>query len=335
MKPQVKVEFLTSSKNKKIAGILAIPRISRNGNLYLPEELAKAHGRTVPMLWNHEGSPKSTTDPVNQSNIIGSMRLFWDPDLMQLKYEAEVDRDLPDTPLYTSLGAFFEKEDHVCGSNQCYSIPRGLRFIEASLTPTPGIPETMVKIIENFECKQCRVSSLTSEASKQCTMSSSETEACITGKQFQEGVRSIVDAIGEHFKSAQQAQLEKLSEIIPKPAPSSMIDDSARKATKESHDRKRGQVVGKRRRHDEKERALGLILFLSVCSLLFHMEDYKALYEQAVKDRAELLEKYNELVEAYGTLKRSVQASVIKAVGGLAGDMTAIGFYSANYDKLE
>jgi hypothetical protein len=63
-------------------------------------------------------------------------------------------------------------------------------------------------------------------------------------------------------------------------------------------------------------------------------EDYKALYEQALKDRAELLEKYNELVEAYGTLKRSIQASVIKAVGGMAGDLTAIGFNSGNYEKL-
>lgn len=237
MKPQVKIEFVASVKEKrKIAGILAIPRISRNGNLYLPEELAKAHGKTVPVLWNHEGSPKNASEPVNQSDVIGTMRLFWDPDLMQLNYEAEVEKDLPDARLHTSLGAFFESEDHVCGSTRCYSIPRGLNFVEASLTPNPGIPETTVKILENFSCKQCRVSSLTSEASNRCTMSSSDKEY-ITGTQFQEGVKSIVDAIGEHFKSAQQAQLEKLSEVIGKPAPSSMVDDSAKKASKESYDR--------------------------------------------------------------------------------------------------
>lgn len=216
MKPQVKIEFVASVKEKKrLAGILAIPRISRNGNLYLPEELAKAHGRTVPVLWNHEGSPKSATDPVNESDVIGSMRLFWDAELMQLKYEAEVDRDLPSTPLHTSLGAFFEKEDHVCGSSKCYSVPRGLSFVEASLTPTPGIPETTVKILENFTCRQC-TSSLTSEASNSRTMSSNDSgqDTCITSRQFQDGIKSIVDALGQRKSEA---------------APSSMIDDSSRK----------------------------------------------------------------------------------------------------------
>jgi hypothetical protein len=221
VKPQVKIEFVASVKEKKrLAGILAIPRISRNGNLYLPEELAKAHGRTVPVLWNHEGSPKSAADPVSESGIIGSMRLFWDAELMQLKYEAEVDRDLPSTPLHTSLGAFFEKEDHVCGSTRCYSVPRGLRFVEASLTPTPGIPETTVEILEDFSGKQC-TSSLTSEASNSRTMSSNDSgqDTCITGRQFQDGIKSIVDALGQRKSEA---------------APSSMVDDSSRK---ESHGR--------------------------------------------------------------------------------------------------
>lgn len=209
MKPQVKIEFVTSAKEKKrIAGILAIPRISRNGNLYLPEELEKAHGRTVPVLWNHEGSPKSASEPVRQSDVIGAMRLFWDSDLMQLKYEAEVDRDLPEIPLHTSLGAFFEREDHVCGNTRCYSVPRGLRFVEASLTPTPGIPETTVKILENFACRQCRLSSLTSEASNRGIMSSSNNDSgggqdtsCITSKQFQDGIKSLIDAMGRDRKS--------------------------------------------------------------------------------------------------------------------------------------
>lgn len=216
MKPQIKIEFVAPVKErKKIAGILAIPRISRNGNLYLPEELAKAHGKTVPVLWNHEGSPKSAGDPVNKSDVIGSMRLFWDAELMQLKYEAEVDRDLPNAPLHTSLGAFFEKEDHVCGNVRCYSVPRGLRFVEASLTPTPGIPETTVKILENFACRQC-TSSLTSEASNSRTMSSSDSgqDTCITSRQFQDGIKSVVDALGQRKGEA---------------APSSMVDDSSRK----------------------------------------------------------------------------------------------------------
>ena len=31
---------------KKITGLLALPRISRNGNFYFPEELAKADGNS-------------------------------------------------------------------------------------------------------------------------------------------------------------------------------------------------------------------------------------------------------------------------------------------------
>lgn len=248
MKPQVEIEFVTSAakEKKRIAGILAIPRISRNGNLYLPEELEKAHGRTVPVLWNHEGSPKSAGDPVRQSDVIGTMNLFWDPELMQLKYEAEVDRDLPETPLHTSLGAFFDHEDHVCGSTRCYSVPRGLRFVEASLTPTPGIPETTVKILENFACRQCRLSSLTNETSNRGIMSSSNNDSggqdtsCITGKQFQDGIKSLVDAMAERFASMlqQQQQPPQAEEAVAR-APSSMVDDSvnARTRQEESYNR--------------------------------------------------------------------------------------------------
>lgn len=240
MKSQIKLEFVTSAKeSKRLQGILAIPRISRNGNLYLPEELARADGRTIPVLWNHQGSPRDASQPISQSDIIGTMRLSWDPDLMQLKYEAEVDRELPNIPLHASLGAFFQRQDHVCGSSKCYAVPRDLQFVEASLTPTPGIPETTVNILENFSCRQCRHSSLTEEDANSTTMSSDS----ITGKQFEQGIRSVVDSISDHFKNIQQAQLEKLSEIIgairPKTeaAPSSMVDDSGLQAKRESYNR--------------------------------------------------------------------------------------------------
>lgn len=243
MKPQVKLEFVASAKeSKKLQGILAIPRISRNGNLYLPEELAQADGKTIPVLWNHQGSQTDASRPISQSDIIGTMRLSWDPDLMQLKYEAEVDRELPKIPLYTSLGAFFERQDHVCGSTKCYAVPRGLQFVEASLTPTPGIPETTVNILENFSCRQCRHSSLSEQDANSTNMSS--TDMSVTGKQFEQGIKSVVDSINDHFKNIQQTQLEKLSEIIgairPKTteaAPSSMVDDSGLQAKRESYNR--------------------------------------------------------------------------------------------------
>jgi hypothetical protein len=66
---------------------------------------------------------------------------------------------------------------------------------------------------------------------------------CITGKQFEQGIKSVVDSINDHFKNIQQTQLEKLSEIIgairPKTeaAPSSMVDDSGLQAKRESCNR--------------------------------------------------------------------------------------------------
>lgn len=245
MEPQIKVEFVTpASESKKLHGILAIPRISRNGNLYLPEELARADGMTVPVLWNHQGSPKDATQQISKTDIIGTMRLSWDPELLQLKYQAEVDRELPKIPLHASLGAFFERQDHVCGSAKCYAVPRGLRFVEASLTPTPGIPETTVNILENFPCRQCNSSSsLTEHGANPTTMSSSSDNNNITSKQFEQGIKLVVDSISDHFKSIQQAQIEKLSEIIgairPKTeaVPSSMVDDSGMQAKRESYNR--------------------------------------------------------------------------------------------------
>jgi hypothetical protein len=230
VKPQIKVEFVASVKEKKrLAGILAIPRISLNGNLYLPEELARVHGRTVPVLWNHEGSPRSKGDAISQSDIIGTMHLSWDPDLLQLRYEAEVDCDLPaGVPLHTSLGAFFEKEDHVCGSTRCYSVPRGLNFVEASLRPTPGIPETTVQVLESFQCKQCKppVSSLCGKASSKSAMSADD-NTYITGKQFETGIKALVDALGVSQQPPQKQEAAM---------PSSMVDDASGRA-RESYDR--------------------------------------------------------------------------------------------------
>lgn len=230
MNPQVKIEFAIISakekERKKIAGILAIPRISRNGNLYLPEELARAHGRTIPVLWNHQGSPRRAGEQVDPQDIIGTMHLSWDPDLLQLKYEAELDRELPAgvTALHTSLGAFFEREDHVCGSSRCYSVPRNLNFVEASLTPTPGIPETTVQIVESFattaQCKNNTKrghSSLCAGAPNGGTMTMSSAasgvddkgEAHVTSKQFAAGIQTVIDALasaaganGKHEETA-------------------------------------------------------------------------------------------------------------------------------------
>ena len=92
---------------KKITGLLALPRISRNGNFYYPEELAKADGKTVPLRWNHIQ---------DNEGIIGTAKLSYDEDKMQINYEATVDNEgveqqLVNKEFKVSLGAEPQKEE--------------------------------------------------------------------------------------------------------------------------------------------------------------------------------------------------------------------------------
>ncbi len=67
-------EFLTNvNESKRIEGFLGIPGISRNGNLYLPSELAIQDGEPVPIDWDHV------------AKTLGQATLHWDEELQQLK----------------------------------------------------------------------------------------------------------------------------------------------------------------------------------------------------------------------------------------------------------
>jgi len=132
---------------KKITGLLALPRVSRNGNFYFPEELAKADGKTVPLRWNHIQ---------DNEGIIGSARLIYDQDKMQINYEATVDNEAIEAQLgnkefKVSLGAEPQSEDQICHEEgKCYNVPLGLNFKEMSIVETPGIPEATLDVIEYF-----------------------------------------------------------------------------------------------------------------------------------------------------------------------------------------
>ena len=132
---------------KKITGLLALPRISRNGNFYYPEELAKADGKTVPLRWNHIQ---------DNEGIIGTAKLSYDQDKMQINYEATVDNEgveqqLVNKEFKVSLGAEPQKEEKIChDEGKCYNVPLGLDFKEMSIVETPGIPEATLDVIEYF-----------------------------------------------------------------------------------------------------------------------------------------------------------------------------------------
>ena len=132
---------------KKITGLLALPRVSRNGNFYFPEELAKADGKTVPLRWNHIQ---------DNEGVIGTARLIYDQDKMQINYEATVDNEAVEAQLgnkefKVSLGAEPQSEDQICHEEgKCYNVPLGLNFKEMSIVETPGIPEATLDVIEYF-----------------------------------------------------------------------------------------------------------------------------------------------------------------------------------------
>ena len=146
---------------KRITGLLALPRISRNGNFYFPEELAKADGKTVPLRWNHVQ---------DNEGIIGTAKLMYDQDKMQINYEATVENEAIEAQLgnkefKVSLGAEPQSEEQICHEEgKCYNVPLGLSFKEMSIVETPGIPEATLDVIEYFTtesvkfedcCKDC------------------------------------------------------------------------------------------------------------------------------------------------------------------------------------
>ena len=167
---------------KKITGLLALPRISRNGNFYFPEEQAKADGKTVPLRWNHIQ---------DNEGIIGTAKLMYDQDKMQINYEATVENEAIESQLANkefkvSLGAEPQKEEQIChDEGKCYNVPLGLDFKEMSIVETPGIPEATLDVIEYFttesvKFEDCKCENTSNNTSNKEISMAEETETKVT-----------------------------------------------------------------------------------------------------------------------------------------------------------
>src|SRR5437867_4193045 len=79
---------------RRIYGILAPPRVSRNNNLYLPEELARADGLRVPLYLDHEdfelGPDGKPTGRILPREARGRLTLLWNKVLQRLEYAGTV-----------------------------------------------------------------------------------------------------------------------------------------------------------------------------------------------------------------------------------------------------
>ena len=141
--------YTSVNESAHITGVALIPRISRNNNLYTKQELERFDGVTVPLNWEH--------DP---SNVIGEVTFHYNPSQETVYYEGVITNEASanvarNKLLFTSIEATPTEVTEICnGNSDCFAMPFGLRPEGLALTETPGVPETSVKVIENYirEC---------------------------------------------------------------------------------------------------------------------------------------------------------------------------------------
>jgi len=141
--------YTSVNESAKITGVALIPRISRNNNLYTKQELERFDGVTVPLNWEH--------DP---TNIIGEVTFHYNSSQETVYYEGVITNEASanvarNKLLFTSIEATPTDVQEICnGNSDCFAMPFGLRPEGLALTETPGVPETSVKVIENYirEC---------------------------------------------------------------------------------------------------------------------------------------------------------------------------------------
>ncbi|MBT0159313.1 hypothetical protein G4O51_04940 [Candidatus Bathyarchaeota archaeon A05DMB-2] len=129
-------------KPLRIRGLAMTAGMSRNFNIYTPEELQAFASRLVdaPLYLEH----------VTAANAVGKVtKTEWDG--QGLRYEAEVYDEETASKIrkglirHVSVGADYETIDIIDGK-----IPHGLRNAEMSLVAVPGIPETNIQVMEKL-----------------------------------------------------------------------------------------------------------------------------------------------------------------------------------------
>jgi len=142
--------YSSISESAKIEGIALIPRISRNNNLYTKQELERFDGITVPLNWEHDPNTK-----------IGSVTFSYNSSQETVYYTGKITDESAanvarNKTLFTSIEAEPMGVKEICNlGDDCFAMPFGLQPRGLALTETPGVPETTVRVMENYirECK--------------------------------------------------------------------------------------------------------------------------------------------------------------------------------------
>lgn len=156
----------TIRKNgRKIKGTLAYAGVSLNDRIYLPEELAKGHGKTLPLLLNHsavagaenemdrlDDEMRNALETESDYNV-GEVTLTWDADKLTLYYEGVVEneffqKEIDDMDMAVSLGIYYDSDSPKVCDEECYTLIKGAEFREVSLVYHAGFPIATIEAVE-------------------------------------------------------------------------------------------------------------------------------------------------------------------------------------------
>ena len=152
-------------QGKRIKGTLAYAGVSLNNRIYLPEELAKGDGLTLPLLLNHSNvagaeeeldrleSPMKSALENGEDFQIGWVTLRWEPDELTLYYEGIIEhpffqKEVDDADMAVSLGIWYDSDSPQVCDEECYTLIRGAEFREVSLVYHPGFPIATIEAVE-------------------------------------------------------------------------------------------------------------------------------------------------------------------------------------------
>ena len=154
---------------QKIEGVLAYAGVSLNNRLYLPEELAKGDGMTVPLIINHANVAGAEQELYYSQNIppeivkrleneeeikVGQVVLHWNPDENVLYYEGIVEdefwiQQVAKGNMAVSLGMYYDADSpQYCPTGTCYTIIKNGEFHEVSLVWNPGFAIATIEAVE-------------------------------------------------------------------------------------------------------------------------------------------------------------------------------------------
>jgi len=150
---------------RKIKGTLAYAGVSLNDRIYLPEELAKGHGMTLPLLLNHSLTAGAEQELwrleddmlqalYNEEDYqVGEVTLTWDPNKLTLFYEGVIthpffQKEVDEANMAVSLGIYYDSNSpRVCDEN-CYTLIKRAEFREVSLVYHAGFPIATIEAVE-------------------------------------------------------------------------------------------------------------------------------------------------------------------------------------------